>query len=54
MFRLWGKIFKDNRLIRDCVFESDQEDTEHIKSFRESNIWHMNLIWRNQSGWMEI
>lgn len=34
MFRLWGKIFKDNRLILDRVFESDQEDTRTHKVFQ--------------------
>ncbi|MBP7320602.1 MAG: hypothetical protein KA953_06020 [Lachnospiraceae bacterium] len=34
MFRLWGKIFKENRLILDRVFESDQEDTRTHKIFQ--------------------
>lgn len=33
MFRLWGKIFKDNRLIRDLVYESDKEDSRTHKVF---------------------
>lgn len=34
MFRLWGKLFKDNRLIRDLVFEVDNQDTRTHKIFR--------------------
>ncbi len=34
MFRLWGKIFKDNRLIKDTVFCEDSNDTRTHKIFR--------------------
>ena len=27
MFRLWGKIFKDNHMLRDTVIEDDRNDT---------------------------
>ena len=27
MFRLWGKIFKDNRMLQDSVIEDDSVDT---------------------------
>ena len=33
MFRLWGKIFKDNRLIKDTVICDDSEDTRTHKIF---------------------
>lgn len=25
MFRLWGKIFKDNRMLKDTVYCNDEE-----------------------------
>jgi hypothetical protein len=31
MFRLWGKIFKDNRLIKDTVIINDTTDTRTNK-----------------------
>ena len=34
MFRLWGKIWKDNHLIRDTVFCDDSDDTRTHKVFR--------------------
>ena len=33
MFRLWGKIFKDNRLVRDTVVCDDTDDTRTHKIF---------------------
>lgn len=33
MFRLWGKIFKENRLIKDTVICDDSEDTRTHKIF---------------------
>lgn len=33
MFRLWGKIFKENRLIKDFVVEDDSTDTRTHKIF---------------------
>ncbi len=33
MFRLWAKIFKDNRLIRDTVVCDDTDDTRTHKVF---------------------
>ena len=35
MFRLWGKIFKENRLVRDTVFCEDSQDTRTHKVFRK-------------------
>lgn len=34
MFRLWGKIFKDNRMLQDSVIEDDSADTRTHKVFR--------------------
>ena len=34
MFRLWGKIWKDNKLLRDMVVEDPSEDTRTHKIFR--------------------
>ena len=34
MFRLWGKILKDNRLIKDTVICDDSDDTRTHKIFR--------------------
>ena len=34
MFRLWGKEWKDNRLVRDIVIEDDSADTRTHKIFR--------------------
>lgn len=34
MFRLWGKIWKDNHLLKDMVFEEESEDTRTHKIFR--------------------
>lgn len=50
MFRLWGKIWKDNRLLRDTVVEDDREDTRTHKIFKglEEICYQMDLgnpIW---------
>lgn len=34
MFRLWGKVFKDNHLLRDTVICDDTPDTRTHKIFR--------------------
>ena len=34
MFRLWGKIWKDNHLLQDMVYEYDSNDTRTHKIFR--------------------
>lgn len=33
MFRLWGKIWKDNHMVRDTVISDDSEDTRTHKIF---------------------
>lgn len=34
MFRLWGKTWKDSRMIRDTVYEEESDDTRTHKIFR--------------------
>lgn len=34
MFRLWGKIWKDNHLIKDITISDDSDDTRTHKIFR--------------------
>ena len=34
MFRLWGKIWKDNHLLQDMVFEDGSDDARTHKVFR--------------------
>ena len=34
MFRLWAKVFKDNRMLQDTVIADDTEDTRTHKIFR--------------------
>lgn len=50
MFRLWGKIWKDNHLLTDTVVCDDTEDTRTHKVFRgiEEICHHLDLgipIW---------
>ena len=33
MFRLWGKMWKDNHMLKDLVIEDDSEDTRTHKIF---------------------
>lgn len=33
MFRLWGKLWKDNHMVRDLVVEDGREDTRTHKIF---------------------
>ena len=55
MFRLWGKMWENNHLIRDIVIDDDSEDTRTHKIFRalqeicykfdlENPIWLDNNI----------
>ena len=34
MFRLWGKIFKDNRMLQDVCIENNDTDTRTHKVFQ--------------------
>ena len=54
MFRLWGKIWKDNHLLKDTVFEEDSTDTRTHKIFRglEEICYEFDLgkpIWLDQT-----
>ena len=54
MFRLWGKIWKDNHLLKDTVFEEDSTDTRTHKIFRglEEICYEFNLgkpIWLDKT-----
>lgn len=31
MFRLWGKVFKDNRMLKDTVFQEENHDINRTK-----------------------
>ena len=33
MFKLWGKLFKNNRMLRDTVIENSSDDTRTHKIF---------------------
>lgn len=33
MFRLWGKMWKDNHMLKDLVIDDDSEDTRTHKIF---------------------
>lgn len=55
MFRLWGKIWKENHLIKDLVYEEESTDTRTHKVFKgveyfayefdlEKPIWLENNI----------
>ncbi|MCD7716722.1 MAG: hypothetical protein LUG56_00810 [Lachnospiraceae bacterium] len=34
MFRLWGKLWKDNHMLRDMVYKEESDDTRTHKIFR--------------------
>lgn len=51
MFRLWGKIWKDNHLLKDTVICDDSEDTRTHKIFRGLKVSAMKWIWAIRSGW---
>ena len=45
MFRLWGKIWKDNRMLQDTVVCDDSDDTRTHKIFHglEEICYQMDL-----------
>ena len=48
---MWGKIWKDNHLLKDTVVENDAErQPEPIRSFRLWKKSAMTLIWESPSG----
>ena len=38
MFRMWGKIWKDSRMLRDTVVEEESDDTRTHKVLRGLGI----------------
>ena len=44
MFRLWGKEFKDNRMLKDLVICDESDDTRTHKFFMPWMKSAMNLI----------
>ena len=43
MFRLWGKEFKDNRMLRDTVICDDTEDTRTPVSYTHLDVYKRQL-----------
>ena len=54
MFRLWGKIWKDNHLVQDAVAEEAGDDTRTHKVFTRWMSSAGNLILAGRSGWNAI
>ena len=54
MFRLWGKIFKDNHMLRDTVIEDDRNDTRTHKIFDSLDQICYDLDLGNRSGSIPI
>lgn len=51
MFRLWAKIFKDNRMLKDMVVCNEKEDMTRTQKFLQPSMkFAMHMIYRNQSG----
>lgn len=54
MFRLWGKIWKDNHMLRDTTFCEESDDTRTHKVFRglEQICYELDLghpIWLDKT-----
>ena len=49
MFRLWGKEFKDNHMLRDTVICDETDETRTHKIFNA-----LDSILASQSGWIII
>ena len=56
MFRMWGKLWKDNHLLKDTVVENDRNDSRTHKVFQaleeicyefdlEKPIWLSSMCW---------
>lgn len=52
MFRLWGKIWKDNRMLQDTIVCDDSDDTRTHKIFHglEEICYQMDLGNPNLAG----
>ena len=48
MFRIWGKIFKDNHLLQDMVYENNDPDLNRTTN----SAWHLTC--KSPSGWRKI
>lgn len=51
MFRVWGKIFKDNHMLRDTVVCDDSNDTRTHKVMRHWKRCVTPLTLESLSGW---
>ena len=54
MFRLWGKIWTDNHMMKDTVICNDTDDTRTHKIFQ--SLEEICYLWdlSNRSGWTII
>ena len=50
MFRVWGKICKDNRFIRDITVADDTEDTRTHKVFHALDEICQAFDWNSMSS----
>ena len=50
MFRLWGRIWKDNHMLKDTVICDDRQETRTHKVFYAWNRFVMNWILAILSG----
>ena len=51
MFRIWGKIFKDNHLVRDMVYENGDTDINRTKKvFAGNSQFGLTKTLMNSSG----
>jgi hypothetical protein len=53
MFRLWGKEFKDNHMLRDTVICDETDDTRTHKIFNALDSICYEFL-ASQSGWIII
>lgn len=51
MFRLWGKIWKDNHLLKDTVSAMTPKIRGPTRFFVVWKVSVMKWIWETQSGW---
>lgn len=54
MFRLWGKIWKDNHLVQDAVAEEAGDDTRTHKVFHTLDELCREFVLAGRSGWNAI
>ena len=51
MFRLWGKLWKDNHMLKDLVIDETQKIQGHTRSSVHCRRSAMILTWKIRSGW---